>query len=75
MSHNAAAIERANSYRDMMKMWAWKDLQNFLDDARITALNHAVASDEIKDIQVQRGIVRAIDAIYSHIGFVTGPLE
>ena len=68
----AKAIERANSYRQMMDLWAWKDLQSFLESTRTAALESAVISDEIKDIQMWRGYVKCLDSINSHIGYILG---
>lgn len=64
------AIEKANSYRQMMEFWAWKDFELFLQEQRRTALEMAVNSDELKDIQVQRGIVKCLNAIENHLGYI-----
>lgn len=70
MEDKARAIERANSYRQMFETFAWKDFELFLKEQRRTALEMAVNSDELKDIQVQRGIVRCLNEIESHIGYI-----
>ena len=70
MDDQAKAIEKANSYRSMMDTWAFKDFKSFLDEERKTALQLAIHSDDIKDIQLQRGIVKCLDAIESHLGYV-----
>lgn len=64
------AIERANSYRQMMELWAWKDFFKFIEDLRREALESAIEKDSIKDVQVQRGIVKAVDKIQSEIDYI-----
>lgn len=63
----AKAIERANSYRDMMRSWAWKDFEEILKNERQTALEQAVVCSDIKDVQMYRGIVKCIDSINSEL--------
>lgn len=72
MQNEAASIEKANAYRQMMELWAWKDYQRFLDEMRKSALEMAINSEDLKDIQVQRGIVRACDSITAELGYVLG---
>lgn len=66
----AQAIEKANSYRDMLKLWAWKDLYMTIQEIRKSALEQAVFSNEIENVQVQRGKVKAIDEILGSIDFI-----
>jgi len=41
-----------------------------MDDERASALELAINSDEMKDIQLQRGIVKALDSIQVHLGYI-----
>ena len=72
MDNPAQAVERANSYRIMMESWSWKDFQKFMEEERRTALEMAIHADDIRDIQVQRGIVKAFDSIQAHLGYILG---
>lgn len=65
---NTKAIERAESYRSMMNMWAWKDFQdNVLKDHRQQALEVAITSSAIEGVQLNRGKVLEIDSIFSEL--------
>lgn len=64
------AQELASGYRSMMEGYAWKHFKAFLDNERMTALEMAINSDELKDIQLQRGIVKGLNSIESHIGYI-----
>lgn len=68
----AKAVERANSYRQMMELWAWKELELFLENERKSALELAIVSEDLKDIQVNRGKVQQLDSIKSHLGYILG---
>lgn len=70
MSNNDQAIERANAYREMMQSWAWKDYCKILNTTRMDALEKAVVSKTMEEVQVQRGIVKAIDLITGEISFI-----
>lgn len=61
--------EKAVAYKQMMDTWAWKDLQLFLDSERQSALELAIVSEEMKDVQINRGKVKAFDSIQSHVGY------
>jgi hypothetical protein len=61
------AIERANSYRDMMRSWAWKDFEEIMKSERQSALEAAIVSSDIKDVQEKRGFVRCIDSLFSEL--------
>ena len=39
MSDDKKAIERANSYREMMNLWAWKDFVNEVELLRAASAN------------------------------------
>ena len=64
--------ERAVSYRQMMENWAWKDFNNFLESERQSALEDSINLNDLSQIQVKRGMVKAFDSIKSHLGFVLG---
>ncbi len=64
---NTKAIERAESYRSMFNMWAWKDFTEILRNERQTALEQAVVASKIEDVNVYRGIVRCIDSLMSEL--------
>ncbi len=61
--------ERSISYKQMMELWAWKDFQLFLDSERQMALELAINSEDLKDIQLNRGKVKQLDSISAHLGF------
>ena len=67
---NKREIERANAYRQMMEMWAWKDFQAFLDEERNSALESAIVLNDISQIQVQRGKVQSLDAIKGQLSYI-----
>lgn len=62
--------EKAASYRHMMESWPWKDFWKFVEDTRAQALESAIVSDDLKEIQMWRGYVRSIDAIKSQLDYV-----
>ena len=73
---DAKSIERANSYRQMMDSWAWKDFEaNILNAKRIDALEKAIFSTTMEDVQLERGKVKCVDAIKADIGYILGDLE
>lgn len=67
----AEAIQKANSYLQMFELWAWQDFSLFLESERKSALESAVNSDELKDIQKWRGYVKCLDSIQGHLGYIT----
>ena len=62
--------QKAVSYQQMMDMWAWKDFSVFLEEERKSALELAVDSDDIKNVQLNRGKVKQLDAISSHVSSI-----
>lgn len=65
---NAKAVERAEAYKSMMNMWAFKDfIENVLKHDRQTALETAIVSSSIEQVQINRGKVLEIDAILSEL--------
>lgn len=62
--------ELASAYRAMMDSYAWKHLKAFIDAEKTAAYEMAINSDELKDIQLQRGIVKSLNMIESHIGYI-----
>lgn len=65
-------IQKASSYRDMMNMWAWSDFQSFLMRERESALEFGINADDQKEVQMNRGKVRQLDAIQAELGFILG---
>lgn len=61
------SIERAESYKSMMNMWAWKDFMESLKFDRQTALEQAVVASKIEDVNVFRGKVMQLDSIFSEL--------
>lgn len=66
----AKEIERANSYRQMMTNWAWKDFEKELETIRQDALEMAIVSTNLENVYIQRGIVKCIDSIKSNVGSI-----
>lgn len=66
------AIERANSYRQMMDLWAWKDFERFLDETRQSALEKGIKTKDSDERNDLRGIVLCIDSIKSELGYILG---
>lgn len=63
-------IERANSYRQMMSIWAWKDFEKELETIRQDALEMAIISTDLQQVYIQRGIVKCIDSIKASVGSI-----
>lgn len=61
------AIERANSYRDMMNSWAWKDFEEIMKSERQAALERGISASDLKDVQINRGFVQCVDSLQSEI--------
>ncbi len=71
MNDDKAKQEKAAAYQLMMSNWAWSDFQkNVLDEIRKEALEAAINSDDIKMIQVGRGMVKTIDRIMSDLDYI-----
>lgn len=64
------AIERSNSYRQMMEMSAWKEFSEFLDHVRNSALEIAIEGSKMEDVQVQRGVVKCVDTIRGELNYI-----
>lgn len=67
---DSKSIERANSYRQMMSVWAWTDFSILLDTIRQDALESAINSTDLTQVYIQRGIVKCVDKIRGEIGFI-----
>lgn len=66
----AKAIERANSYRQMMDLWAWKDFEKYLDETRQNALETGIRTKDNDERNNLRGIVLCVDSIKSELGYI-----
>lgn len=64
------AKEKAQAYKEMMNSWAYKDFENTMNDIRSEALEKAIASSSMEEVQVQRGIVKAIDRLKAEAAYV-----
>lgn len=68
------AIERANAYREMMNLWAWKDLMNELEGIRQDALMviDAVPFEQNAALVIaeSRGERRGLQKLLNRIDFV-----
>lgn len=66
------AIERANAYREMMGMWAWKDFWSLCETQQQNALNEFKAMDNPTFFQVgeTKGRMAAIDKIEHEIAYI-----
>lgn len=76
MSETGKAIERANAYRDMMNMWAWKDLMVIFEGIKNQAFN-VVDNTSIEELTVSKiaeakGIRKGLDALISEINMILG---
>lgn len=63
--------EKAVAYRQMFELFAWKDFQANLVDEKQAAINSMVASDDMKDIHVSRGIIKCLNSIESFLEHVS----
>jgi len=68
-------IEKANSYRQMMDQWAWKDFKGIMDQRRNDALEKTIWASTMEEVQVQRGYVKCIDSLNSEIDYILGALD
>lgn len=66
----AKAIERANSYRQMMESWAWKDFSEVARERRSAALEKALNAVSMDEVQQARGAVRFHDSLMSELDFI-----
>lgn len=69
----AKAIEKANSYRQMMESWAWKDLIATAEENKTSILNNILNGDQTTERQIGylKGYRDAVDQIFKdHIGYV-----
>lgn len=61
------AIERANSYREMMDLWAWKDFQSILKQHRSSAIQSITSFDassaNLCQVGEIRGALKELDQI------------
>ena len=63
-------IERANSYREMMGTWAWKDFVQVLKELRQSNLEAVIFVDSVEAIQLARGQVKSVDTILANVGYI-----
>ncbi len=61
------AIERAENYKSMMNLWAWKDFIEIVKDDRQKALEQGIVSSSIEGVQINRGKVIEIDSLLSEL--------
>lgn len=70
------AIERANAYRQMTEMWAWKDFMEAVNDRKRIEVDKVFSGSfdaEPGKLSFSRGIVSAINELFTdHIGYVIG---
>lgn len=67
---NAAAIERANAYRDMTRLWAWKDLMARVEAEKKSKLDTLMTQKGTENLDFTRGFVSAINFLESELGLV-----
>lgn len=69
---NKKEIERANAYRDMMNMWAWKDFMRVLENQREAIINDFVSSldSEVLYVGILKGKMQQIDSIKLEVGYI-----
>ncbi len=70
----AQSIERANSYRQMMESWAWKDFQTVMTALKTEARTGMDALD-VDNITVARtaeylGYIKAFNKIENELGYI-----
>lgn len=76
MSDNekAKAIERANSYRDMCNLWAWKDLVRIIEEEKIASVTRcdSIPTKEmsLSLVSEERGIRKGLNKILSEVGYI-----
>jgi len=70
------AIERSNSYREMMNSWAWKDFVSLLESIQkegIDEIDRAFnLTGELRELGINNGIAKraVISRIFSEINFI-----
>lgn len=73
---NQAAIEKANAYREMMNMWAWKDLMKMIDVAKQEAFDviDRTSLEQLTPSKIAeaKGIRKAFINIESEINLILG---
>ena len=71
MSEDAKAIERANAYRQMCQMWAWKDLMKIVEDVKEETVSredsYATKDLSLVLIAEDRGIRRGLNRLLSEV--------
>lgn len=75
MDDKAKSIERANSYRQMFELWAWKDLVREIEEMKKDARN-GIENIDVDKINSNRtaeyiGFMKAFSKIENHLGYVT----
>lgn len=62
------AIERANSYRDMLNLWAWKDLMGQIRDEKDARIEKLLVVGG--DVEFVRGFTAALRFIDTSIAYI-----
>lgn len=68
---NMKPSDKALAYRQMLEMTAWKEFQAFMNEIKQTAINKIIASDDLKEIHLNRGIIQCINSIESNLDYET----
>lgn len=63
-------IEKANAYRDMTMMWAFKDLWSEVLKEKEDRLSQLMSKKGSDDLDITKGFVQATNFINDHIGYV-----
>ena len=66
----AVKIERANSYRDMMNSWAWKDLMIVMAQEKKQQIENILSLGSKGDLDFARGFVKGLDWVENEANFV-----
>jgi len=70
-NEKAKAVEKANSYREMCRLWAWKDLINSIDEIKKESVTRT-DSYSTKDLSLvliaeDRGIRKGLDRLLAEV--------
>lgn len=69
--------DKANSYRQMMELWAWKDFEAYLDTLRASMVNDFIAFEATEAVEFKagqyKGALDCLNRIKKELEFIITP--
>lgn len=74
MNDKEKEIDRANSYKQMFELWAWKDFQSFLEKIKVETVNDFIAFNEQRAVEFRagefKGVLTCLEKIRNELNYI-----